>query len=124
MPEPPIQALSLGAAQASDDIKATTNIYDASLGSQGNETSGVAIRQRQSQAGLSNAHFIDNLNRAIRQCGVILCDLIPRIYDVPREVRILGEDKAQQIVKVNQQFRDWDGKDKCYDLTSGQYDVV
>ena len=122
--EPPIQALSVGAAQASDDIKATTGIFDASLGAQGNETSGIAIRQRQSQAGLANAHFIDNLNRAIRQCGVILCDLIPKIYDTAREVRILGEDKAQQIVKVNQQFRDWDGQDKCYDLTSGQYDVV
>ena len=122
--EPPIQALSLGAAQASDDIKATTGIFDASLGAQGNETSGIAIRQRQSQAGLANAHFIDNLNRAIRQCGVILTDLIPKIYDTAREVRILGEDKAQQIVKVNQQFRDWNGDVKCYDLTSGQYDVV
>lgn len=122
--EPPIQALSLGAAQASDDIKATTNIYDAALGSQGNETSGVAIRQRQSQSGLSNAHFIDNLNRAIRQCGVILCDLIPKIYDTAREVRILGEDRAQQIVKVNQIFRDWRGQDRCYDLQSGQYDVT
>ena len=122
--EPPIQALSLGASQASDDIKATTGIFDASLGAQSNETSGVAIRQRQSQAGLANAHFIDNLNRAIRQCGVILTDLIPKIYDTAREVRILGEDRAQQIVKVNQQFRDWNGEVKCYDLTSGQYDVV
>jgi hypothetical protein len=122
--EPPIQALSLGAAQASDDIKATTGIFDASLGATGNETSGIAIRQRQSQAGLANAHFIDNLNRAIRQCGVILTDLIPKIYDMPREVRILGEDRAQQIVKVNQQFQDWDRQIKCYDLSSGQYDVV
>ncbi|PWT71028.1 MAG: hypothetical protein C5B60_11420, partial [Chloroflexi bacterium] len=122
--EPPIQALSLAAAQASDDIKATTGIFDASLGARSNETSGVAIRQRQSQAGLSNAHFIDNLNRAIRQCGAILCDLIPRIYDTPREVRILGEDRAQQIVKVNQQFADWKGQMRCYDLSNGQYDVT
>jgi len=132
--EPPIQAVSLAAAQASDDIKATTGIFDASLGAQGNETSGIAIRQRQSQTGLSNAHFIDNLNRAIRQCGVILCDLIPKIYDTPRQVRILGEDRAQQIIMVNQPFRDWPAPlkaqsttladDKCYDLSSGQYDVV
>jgi hypothetical protein len=122
--EPPIQALSVGAAQASDDIKATTGIFDASLGAQGNETSGIAIRQRQSQAGLANAHFIDNLNRAIRHCGIILCDLIPKIYDTAREVRILGEDRQQQITKVNQQFVDWNGEIKCYDLSSGQYDVV
>src|SRR4030095_14332132 len=77
--EPPIQALSLGAAQASDDIKATTNVYDASLGERSNETSGIAIQRRQNQSGLSNFHFIDNLNRAIRQCGVVLCDLIPKL---------------------------------------------
>jgi hypothetical protein len=114
----------LTAAQAADDIKATTAIFDASLGSQGNETSGVAIRQRQSQAGLSNAHFIDNLNRAIRQCGVILCDLIPKIYNTAREIRILGEDRKEQIVKVNQQFLDQDRTVRCYDLSSGQYDVT
>jgi len=132
--EPPIQALSLGAAQAADDIKATTGIFDASLGAQGNETSAVAIRQRQSQAGMANAHFIDNLNRAIRQCGVILCDLIPKIYDTPREVQILGEDRAQQIVMVNAPFRAWPSplrqqhgptdESKCYDLENGQYDVT
>lgn len=122
--EPPIQAVSLAAAQASDDIKATTGIFDASLGAQGNETSGVAIRQRQSQTGLSNAHFIDNLNRAIRQCGVILCDLIPKIYDMPREVRILGEDRKQQIIKVNQQWDQAKNNSRCYDLTNGQYDVT
>src|SRR5262249_15863879 len=85
----------------------------------------LAIRERKSQAGLSNAHFIDNLNRAIRQCGVILCDLIPRIYDTPREVRILGEDRTEQIVTVNQAYHDdVQNVDKCYDLARGQYDVT
>lgn len=121
--EPPIQALSIGAAQASDDIKATTNIYDASLGARSNETSGIAIRQRQSQGGLSNFHFIDNLNRAILQCGAILCDLIPKIYDTPREVRILGEDLKEEIVKVNQRWTDDRGQEHCYDLLNGKYDV-
>jgi hypothetical protein len=121
--EPPIQALTIGAAQASDDIKATTNVYDASLGAQSNETSGIAIQRRQGQMELSNFHFVDNLNRAILQCGVILCDLIPKIYDTPREVRILGEDMAEEVVKVNQQFKDEQGIDRCYDLTNGKYDV-
>jgi len=122
--EPPIQALSLGAAQASDDIKATTNIYDAALGSPGPESSGIAIQRRQSQSGMANLHFMDNLNRAIRHCGEILVDLIPKIYDMPREVRILGEDRAQQIVKVNQQYTDEKGRDRCYDLNAGKYDVA
>lgn len=122
--EPPIQALSLGAAQASDDIKATTNMYDAALGAQAPESSGIAIQRRQSQSGMANMHFLDNLNRAIRHCGEILVDLIPKIYDTPREVRILGEDRTQQIVKVNQQYRDEKGRDHCYDFSLGQYDVA
>ena len=121
--EPPIQALSLGAAQASDDIKATTNIYDASLGAMSNETSGVAIRQRQSQGGLANFHYVDNVNRAILHCGQILVDLIPKIYDTPREVRILGEDQTERIVKVNQQYVDEDKFPRLYDLTAAEYDV-
>jgi len=121
--EPPIQALSIGAAQASDDIKATTNVYDASLGSQANETSGIALQRRQGQMELSNFHFVDNLNRAILQCGVILCDLIPKIYDTPRQVRILGEDMAEEIVQVNQQFQDAYNQPQCYDLANGKYDV-
>ena len=122
--EPPIQALSLGAAQASDDIKATTSMFDAALGAQAPESSGIAIQRRQSQSGMSNMHFLDNLNRAIRHCGEMLVDLIPKIYDAPREVRILGEDRTQQIVKVNQQYVDDKGKDRCYDFSLGQYDVA
>lgn len=122
--EPPIQALSAGALQASDDIKATTNVFDASLGARSNETSGVAIQRRQNQSGLANLHFIDNLNRAIRQCGVVLVDLIPKIYDTAREVRILGEDRKQEIVKVNQHYIDDKGIERCYDLANGQYDVT
>lgn len=122
--EPPIQAMSLGAAQAADDIKSTTNIYDAALGAQGPESSGIAIQRRQSQSGMSNLHFMDNLSRAIRHCGEILVDLIPRIYDTPREIRILGEDRAQQVVKVNQSYRDDKGKDRYHDLSIGKFDVA
>lgn len=122
--EPPIQALSIGAAQAADDIKATTNVFDASLGARSNETSGIAIQRRQNQSGVANFHFVDNLNRAIRHCGAILADLIPKIYSAPRQVRILGEDRKQQVVMVNQQYRDDKGVDRHYDLTAGKYDVT
>ena len=122
--EPPIQALSIGAGQASEDIKSTTNVFDASLGAPGPESSGIAIQRRQNQIGVSNFHFIDNLKRAIRQCGVILCDLIPRIYDTAREVQILGEDRKREIVTVNARFQDERGKYHEYDLSVGDYDVA
>jgi len=122
--EPPIQALTIGAAQAADDIKSTTNVYDASLGARSNETSGIAIQRRQNQSGVANFHFVDNLNRSIRHCGEILCDMIPKIYDVPRQVRVLGEDRKQQIVMVNQRYMDDKGVERNYDLSAGKYDVT
>lgn len=45
--EPPIQSLSEFVAQEIDDMKATTGIFDASLGNSANEVSGQAIRARQ-----------------------------------------------------------------------------
>lgn len=90
-PTPPsgfIQA-KMGAA---DDIKTTTGQYDASLGAGGNETSGVAITRRDHQSDISTYHFINNLSLGIKYVGRIIVDLIPKVYDVARVVRILGED--------------------------------
>ena len=111
--------------EASDDIKATTGVFDASLGAQGNETSGRAIVARQNQSNNSTYHFSDNLVRAVKHMGRIFVDLIPAIYDTPRAVRILGEDMAEDIAIVNQiHHDDEEGEDRLYDLTVGKYDVT
>lgn len=114
--EAPIQALSQGSAQESDDIKATTGIFDASLGARGNETSGVAIQSRQRESDTSNAHFMDNLVRAQRKIGRIIAELIPFVYDSDRMLRIIGEDEAEKIIRVNAPGHT--------DLTVGKYDVT
>lgn len=121
--EPPVQAITQARLQSSDDLKATTGIYDAALGARGNETSGRAIMARQREGDVANFHYIDNLTRAIRHLGRILIDLIPKIYDAPRVLRIIGEDGSQRTVKVNQEVVD-KGIKKIYDLTTGKYDVV
>lgn len=124
--EPPINAMIQAIAQADNNMKATTGIYDASLGSRSNETSGKAILARQREGDVSNFHYIDNLSRAIRFLGVQLIDLIPKIYDAPRVVRIIGEDEVAKTVKINQPTgeKDANGVEKIYDLTAGKYDVV
>ncbi|MCW5697212.1 MAG: hypothetical protein KIS96_10850 [Bauldia sp.] len=90
------------ALMASDDMKAVMGLHDASLGAPGNETSGRAIMARQREGDVSTFHFIDNVSRAIRHTGRILIDLIPRVYDSPRIVRILGEDGVTRTQPVNQ----------------------
>jgi len=122
--EPPIQALSAFVMQEVDDMKATTGIFDASLGNSANEVSGQAIMRRQQQANVANMHFLDNLERAFRKGGEVIAEVIPVIYDTAREIRILGEDEASKIVKVNQEHIDEGGKSRNYDMTKGKYDLV
>lgn len=110
---------------AADDMKATTGIYDASLGARGNETSGVAIRARQQESDISTIAYVDNLARAIRHAGRILIDLIPKIYDSERVIRVMNEDDSTDTVTINQTVTGGDGKpQRVNDLSLGKYDVV
>lgn len=121
--EPPVQAMVQALAQAAEDLKNTTGIHDASLGARSNETSGKAILARQKEGDVSNFHFQDNLSRSIQDVGQIAKDLIPHIYDTPRVVRILHENRDEELIKINEMF-EHRGEMKEYDMTSGEYDVV
>ena len=132
--EPPIQAMTMAIAQSDNDLKSTGGFNDASLGIRGAQESGRAIRSRQQQDEMANSHYLDNLGRAVRQVGRILVDLIPKIYDVARVVRILGEDNNDRNVMVfsgqeNQPSATQEpqlppGVDGIYDLNVGRYDVT
>jgi len=110
------------AMQSADDIKATTGIFDASMGAQGNETSGRAIMARQKQGDNATFVFTDNQARAIKHTGRILVDLIPKIYDTARVVRLLNQDGSEAWATINQE--DPLTGQKSNDLTIGKYDVV
>lgn len=124
--EPPIQSYSEFVAQEIDDMKATTGIFDASLGQKSNETSGQAIVRRQQQSNMTTMHFMDNLERAFKKGGDIMADLIPKIYDTERTIRILGSDEAAKVVKINQQH-EVNGQSKNYKVGGegvGKYGVI
>lgn len=116
---------------ARDNVKAVTGIYDASLGNRSNETSGIAIKSRQSQGELANFHIADNLGRAIRHLGRCMVSGIPRIYDTERVVRTLGLDGTADHASINKplpvpQKDDKTGAVKTVlnDVRVGEYDVV
>jgi len=121
--EAPVAAITNARMQSSEDLKATTGIYDAALGNRSNESSGVAIQRRATQAQTSNFHFVDNLSRSLRHLGRILIDLIPKVYDTERSVRIIGDDGEAEIVALNQIFEKG-GKKLQYNLSAGKYDVT
>jgi hypothetical protein len=118
--EAPIQAYSEAAAQEIDDMKATAGIYDASLGSQGNETSGIALQRRQQQSNVTNLHIMDNLERSFKKSGSAVARLLDVIYTTKRKIRILGADEAPKIVAINQQNKDG----KHYKFGEAKFDVV
>jgi hypothetical protein len=118
------------AMHASDNIKATTGIFDASLGAQGNETSGRAITARQKEGDTANFHYADNETRTIRHAGRCIVNMLPKVYDTPRIMRILGADEKMDMVPVNTPNHEGKPDDSgaikavLNDLTVGQYDVT
>ena len=123
-PEPPPAGVMTAAAAISDDLQAVLGIFDPSQMPTGN-ISGKAINGQQQQVDLSNYHFYDNLTRSMRQTGKILLDLIPKIYDRERVIRIIGNDGRPDLVTLNQQVQDEQGVAQILnDVTVGEYDVV
>lgn len=131
-PEPPMRQPFTGvpagelqaAMNASDDMKAVMGLYDASLGARSNETSGRAIMARQREGDVSTFHFIDNLSRAIRHAGRILIDLIPKVYNSDRMIRVLGQDGKASLVRVTDPQGVPDPAADIYNLTIGKYDLT
>lgn len=118
------------AMHASDDIKATTGLFDSSLGARGNATSGIQERAQQRQGDLSNFHFTDNLHRTIKHAGRCIVDMIPKVYDAQRIVRIMGEDEKVSYAEVNKPAIQKDPETGAAietvlnNLTVGKYDVT
>ncbi|AUR93146.1 portal protein [Vibrio phage 1.184.A._10N.286.49.A5] len=121
----PAAEITLG-MNSSEKIKATLGMYDASLGAMGNETSGRAIVARQRQGDRGSFAFIDNLTKAIRRVGKICVEMIPKIYDTERVVRLKFSDESEDFVKLNEQILDEQTNEwvTINDLNVAKYDVV
>lgn len=114
-----------GRMAAAEDIKAVIGMYDASMGAKSNETSGVAIKARQQEGDTGTYHYIDNHARSIEQCGRIIIDLLPKVYDTARVVRIIGKNDEEQMVQINQMFIDQaTGQEVLHELNVGKYEVA
>lgn len=132
--QPPVPAAGLMAEAelANRDIQSTIGIYDPQLGARSNETSGKAIMARDAQGDTGTFVWIDNLGLAISYTGRILIDLIQKIYDTRRVMRVIGDNGEDGIITINHEVQDGAGNKRVlhdpmkglYDLTLGKYDVV
>jgi hypothetical protein len=119
-PEPPPAGVMSAAAAISLDLQAVIGIVDPNQLPQGN-ISGKALQGQQTQVDMANFHYFDNLTRSIKQTGKIILDLIPKIYDTQRVMRIIGDDGKPDLVTINEQQA---VGTVLNDVTVGQYDVT
>jgi len=91
---------------AGEGMRATTTLFQANTGEQGNETSGRAILARQREGDNNTFVYVDNLNRAIDYEGRILIDLIPKIFVGSRILRILGTDGVPDLAIIGRNIND------------------
>lgn len=135
---PPVMATAYVQAMqlTRQELMEVSGQYEAEMGAPSNERSGVAIEARQRQGDTATYHFIDGLAVAIRFTGKILIDLIPKIYDTPRIVRLLASDGSidmdSEPVQIDPQSKqayqeqlDQEGKviARIFNPNVGKYDV-
>lgn len=101
------------------------SLFAASMGDNPGLQSGVAIKRLQDKGDVGTTKYFKAVERAIARTARILVDAIPKVFTEERELRILGEDGAADIRKVNQPVFDrQSGKMVILnDLSRGKFSV-
>lgn len=121
----PNAALVQQQQQAELDIQATIGRRAPAQGEAPSDRSGRAILALQRQSDQSTFTLMDNIAQAEKYTGEILLDMIPRVIDTERQLRILGMDEQEEIVTVNQTVIDPQTHEKVIvnDLAQGKFDI-
>lgn len=75
--------------------------YDASLGINNNQLSGVAIVEGATQSNAAAMPYVVSMLQALTQVGQIYVDLFPKYYATPRTIPVVGIDGKHSYVPVN-----------------------
>lgn len=108
---------------ANEDIKATTGIYDPSLGKEetGDKSSGIAVMTKQRQSEVMSFMYIDNLSKSLTLAGKIMLSMIPKIYSMDRVVKLINKNKTE-FIDLSTDFEvNWLEGEYDVDVTTGPY---
>lgn len=115
------------------ELSMVSGQYEQNMAQPGNERTGAAINARQRQGNNATYHYIDNLAMAITLIGKQIIDLVPKIYDTERVLRITADDGEDYDLNVNPnakqafaQEQDAKGKaiSRVFNPRVGQYEVI
>lgn len=126
---PPMSSAGIAEASASalQAMQAVTGIYNASLGARSNETSGVAIRNREAQGDTGTYVYVKNYELSLKHIARIIDSKIPYVYDTCQIARIIGIDGRHCQEQINQPSGiaiDGVPIDILNDVTVGEYDIT
>lgn len=101
VPTPPEVANSfIGADQTTQNILGT---YDAALGIQKQQLSGVAIIEGATQSNATAMPCIVGYLNGLNQIALIKVDLIPKYYVTPRSIPVINKEGKRVYQMINQQ---------------------
>lgn len=101
VPAPPeiVQAFT-GADSLMEQILGS---YDASLGINDNQLSGVAIVEGATQSNSAAMPYVVGFMQGLQRAAQIYVDLLPKYYTTPRTIPVMDEEGKRQFVKINQE---------------------
>jgi hypothetical protein len=105
---------------AQQELMMASGQYQSQMGENENAKSGKAIAERQRQGDNATYHFVDNHAAMVRGIGRIVVDLIPKIMDTKRILRIRGEDGAMRNIIIDPQAQQVIAKQEAEDRQSIQ----
>ena len=85
--------------------------YDAALGINNNQLSGIAIVEAATQSNSAAMPYIVSFLQGLQRCAQLYIDLFPKYYITPRTIPIMDEEGKKSFVKINGQ----DGIPMFYD---------
>jgi len=120
-PAPPVGYID-SITRIDADIRTTIGVRDPLQDIPASQ-SGKAIQLQLAQSNVNTYVWTDHLNRAIKQAGRIIVDLIPHYYNYPHIQQIIGIDGQVDSMPIQQPFQ-VDGEYKIIDLASDKYAVT
>ena len=115
--------LAVESQTSQDEIKSTMGLYGSYIGDTQDEKSGRAILAGAEESADTVYDFANNLAETMGYEGKTINEMIPKVFSMPQQVRMMGEDETEKVVWINQQAQDENGSEYYYDMNQGKFDL-
>ena len=122
-----------GMETAFNQMMMTSGQWQNQMGMLGNERTGAAIGKRQEQGDTATYHFQDNYEKALINLGKQIIDLVPKVYDTKRVLKMMAEDGVDYDLVIDPTQResyyqelshDNEVVKRIFNPQVGQYDIA